>query len=96
MEAHEIEVGDTVRVDIKNNAPIGGATQLATFTVKEKSVNAITGVDESWGDECTISGWGTDSLHYKDGGKSGDIVEVRVMETTDDGVPIHGSGTVVA
>jgi len=96
MKAVDIAEGDTIEVDIVNDCPLGGSTQLASFTVEEKHINKVVGTDESWGDECVLSGFGSDTLHYQDGGKSGEVAEVRVMETNDDGVTIHGSGTVVA
>jgi len=92
----EVEAGDCLAVDIVNNAPIGGKTQKAGFTVEETTLTEIRGVDESWGDECVISGFGTDTLEYSDAGKSGEVAEVRVMETCDNGNPIIGSGTVIA
>lgn len=91
----EVNAGDTVRVDIKNNAPIGGDTQQTTFTVEEVHINKIVGVDEAWGDTCVVEGFGTGDLSFSDAGKSGEVVDVQVMDTTDDGVVIHGSGTSV-
>ncbi|UBF23419.1 hypothetical protein HATV-3_gp69 [Haloarcula tailed virus 3] len=92
----DVSEGDYVEVEIVNDCPLGGATQQAGFTVEETTMTEIRGTDESWGDECVISGFGTDTISYSDAGKSGEVDEVRIMETTDDNVPIHGSGTVVA
>lgn len=91
----QIAEGDRVEVDIVNNCPLGGDTQMASFTVESVSINEVSGSSD-WCDSHTIIGFGTDSLEYSDAGKSGEVAEVRVMETGDDGVTIHGSGTVVA
>lgn len=92
----KVSLGDTVRVHIKNDCPLGGDTQTASFEVTEKHINKIVGVDPSWGDECVISGFGTETLEYSDAGKNGEVETVEVMETTDDDVTIHGSGEVIA
>jgi len=92
----KIHTGDLIEVHIKNDCPLGGDTQVATFTVKEKHINKIVGVDETWGDECVVSGFGTDTLDYQDGGKSGEVAKVNVMDTDDHGNPIIGSGEQIA
>lgn len=92
----QIAEGDRVEVEIVNDCPLGGDTQMASFTVEEVHINKVVGTDKTWGAECVIEGFGTDTLTYSDGGKSGDVAEVRVMETTDDGVTVHGTGKVVA
>lgn len=91
----KVAEGDTVEVEIVNDCPLGGATQMASFTVESVSINEVSGSSD-WCDSHTITGFGTDELQYSDAGKSGEVAEVRVMETTDDGVTIHGSGTVIA
>jgi len=91
----ELTEGARVEVEITNNAPIGGSTQKASFVVDELRVDRIVGTDPSWGDECEVTAWGTDDPQYSDAGKSGAVESVKVMDTTDDGCPIHGTGTEV-
>ena len=74
----DITQGDTVRVQIENNAPIGPATQGASFEAEEIHMDKVIGTDPAWGDECVLSGLGTDEMEYKDGGKSGKVVEISV------------------
>jgi len=90
----ELTEGARVKVAIENNCPLGGNTQEATFNVQELHVDKIVGEDPNWGDECKVTAWGTDSPQYQDGGKSGEVVSVEVMDTKD-GVTVHGSGTEV-
>jgi hypothetical protein len=73
------DAGDTVRVHIKNDCPLGGDTQMASFTVEEVALNRIVGTDPAWGDTCEISGFGTDTLEYSDGGKSGEVESVEIV-----------------
>jgi len=91
-QANKVEAGDKVQVHIESSAVIGGGTQMATFTVESANESEICGVDEAWDDECVVD---LEAGTYRDGGKSGDIASVEVMDTTDDGVIIHGSGTEV-
>jgi hypothetical protein len=91
-QANEVEAGDKVQVHIKSNAVIGGGTQMASFTVESVTEFEIRGVDETWNDECVVD---LEAGTYRDGGKSGDVASVEVMDMTDDGVIIHGSGTEV-
>jgi len=90
----ELSEGSRVEVDVKNDSPLGGSTQLASFVVTELHVDRIVGEDPNWGDECVISGVGTDTVEYSDAGKSGEVVEARVVDTHDE-IPIHDSGSVV-
>jgi len=92
----DVNEGDIVEVDIVNNCPLGGSTQLSTFKVAEVTETSIRGVDNSsWEDTCEVTELDSGVPRYNDSAKSGEVEEVRVMET-DDGVIIHGSGTVVA
>jgi hypothetical protein len=88
----KVAEGDTVQVYIKNDSPLGGSTQMTSFTVESVHINKIVGIDENWGDECVISGIGTDTVEYSDSGKNGEVDSIEVMETDKNGVTIYGSG----
>ena len=90
-----LTAGDHVEVDIENDAPIGGRTQLATMVVTDVDGDerVVFGEDPNWGDDVEIL-LGAGVPHYAGSGKSGDVTEIRQMETRD-GVPIAGSGTVL-
>jgi len=92
----QITEGDRVQVHIESPANPFGNTQMATFDVTEVNPGegTIFGHDDDWGDETELLGGGG-TFHYADGGKSGDVVTIEIMDTNDDGVTIHGSGTVV-
>lgn len=92
----QISEGDRVEVDVESKASPFGNSQKAAFDVTEVNPDekTIFGVDPNWSDEVELLGGG-DGFHYAGGGKSGEALEIRVMETTEDDVTIHGSGEVV-
>lgn len=75
-ETVNVDVGDTVVVHIPNDAPIGGDTQMTSFTAEEVTHSKIEGTDETWGDTCVVD---LDSLTFSDGAKSGDVADISVV-----------------
>lgn len=91
-----MEPDQHVEVHIPNTAPIGGDTQFESFVIEAVTDDAIRGTDQSWGDEIRVEHADDgDGLHLTSGGMSGPVVRIEVMRTTEHGVPIHASGTVV-
>ena len=76
----QIEAGDKISVHIKNEAPIGGDTQFASFTAEDIQDDRIVGVDKTWGDEAVLSDLSSETPHYEDGGKSGEVTQWSVVK----------------
>jgi len=89
-----VKPSQLIRVHINNSAPIGGSTQFEEFNVTERTWDEIKGVDEIWNDEVTVTR-NEMGLHLQSGGKSGEVKKIETLETTEDGIPIHGTSTIV-
>lgn len=79
----DINPGDHVTAVIGSPANPFGSTHEWTFLADEVSEDLIAGEDHM-DDRCEIDLSG-DVPHYQDSGKSGDVVEVRVHESHEDG-----------
>lgn len=88
-----VNEGQHIKAHIPNNAPIGGDTQYETFVVENVTEGKITGIDETWNDEITISRQ-NGNLHLQSGGKSGEVIKIETIQTrkrNNSSIKIHGS-----
>jgi hypothetical protein len=86
--------GDRVVVHVKNDAPIGGQTQRDSFDIEVVEPARVRGTDPSWGTEETLA-VEDGELMFHGAMKSGPVQRVERMDTTSDGITIHGSEDVL-